>query len=82
MAVRFLKQAEKSSAAADATVSATVLEILSEIEAGGEAKTRAYAERFDNWSGEIVVPPEWFRDAEARLPETVAETVAGETPAA
>ncbi len=75
MAVRFLKQAEKSSAAVDATVSATVSEILSQIEGGGEAKTRDYAKRIDNWSGEIVVPPEWFRDAEVRLPETVKDDI-------
>ncbi len=75
MAVRFLKQAEKLPAAADAAVSATVAKILAEIETDGEAKTRKLAEQFDGWRGEIVVPPQWFRDAETKLPETVKDDI-------
>lgn len=75
MAVRFQKQAEKLPADGDGAVSATVSQILSEIKAGGEARTRDYAEEFDGWSGEIVVPPEWFHDAETRLPETVKDDI-------
>jgi len=75
MTIRFLKQAEKSPTATDAAIAARVAEILSEIEAGGEAATRAYAEQFDGWVGDIVVPPQWFDDADSRLPETVKDDI-------
>ncbi len=75
MDVRFLKHAERPATDVDGVVTASVSEILSEIETGGETKAREYAEQFDHWSDEIVVPPDWFRDAEAKLPETVKDDI-------
>jgi len=58
MAVRYLKQAEKTAATGEQDVRATVQGILDEIEAGGDAKAREYARTFDKWEGDIVVSRE------------------------
>src|SRR4029079_2039604 len=49
---RYLKRGMEASAvkAADAKVRATVEQILSQIEAGGDAAVRELSQKFDNWS--------------------------------
>jgi sulfopropanediol 3-dehydrogenase len=49
------------------------MEMLTRIEAGGEAVTSDYARTLDGWDGDIVVPPKTFREAERTLPETVKD---------
>jgi len=73
MPVHFLKKAEKQTSVTDAETAASVSKVLAETEAGGEAKTREYAKRFDGWTDEMIVPSDWFRDAESRLSETVKD---------
>ncbi len=69
MSVRYLKKAEKTAASGEQDVRATVQAILDEIEAGGEAKAREYAVRFDKWEGEIVVSEEDRKAAAKAVPE-------------
>lgn len=69
----FLKQALKKAADADAQTAQIVSDMLHEIEAGGEKSTRDYARRLDDWSGDIIVPEDWFRDADKSLPETTKD---------
>ncbi len=57
MAATYLKQAAKTPASETATAQATVAAMLAEIRAKGEAAVRAYAEKLDRWTGEIVVTP-------------------------
>ena len=73
MSTRYLKKASKTPESSDDSTRAVVANMLAEIEAGGEQATRAFAAKLDNWHGEIVVSPDTFRAAQARLPETVKD---------
>ena len=75
MAVRYLKKAEKTAATGEEDVRATVQAILDEIEAGGEAKARDYAAKFDKWEGEIVVSPEEREAAAAKVPQRLKDDI-------
>ena len=75
MAIEFLKKAAKTPSTDTADTGKIVAEILAEIEAGGEATTRAYAEKFDNWTGDIVVSPDRIAEAIRSLPETLKEDI-------
>ncbi|HSJ96552.1 MAG TPA: histidinol dehydrogenase, partial [Myxococcota bacterium] len=57
MPVEYLKTAAKSLEAEGAEARAVVAEMLAEIEEKGEAAVRAYGQKLDGWTGEIVVPP-------------------------
>lgn len=65
MPVEYLKQAQKTSATGSADVRTAVQAILDEIEAGGDAAARQYAEKFDKWTGEIILSNE-ARDAASK----------------
>jgi len=71
MNVRYLKRAARTPATGEETTQQAVAAMLREIEIGGEATARAYAERFDKWTGEIVVTPEEIAAAERSLPPIV-----------
>ncbi len=75
MAIRFLKKAEKTAATGEQDVQATVQSILEEIEAGGEAKARDYAQKFDNWDGDILVSPEARAAAAERVPQKLKDDI-------
>jgi sulfopropanediol 3-dehydrogenase len=57
MAITYLKRAAKTPATESATAQRVVEEMLAEIRTNGEAAVRAYAEKLDKWTGEIVVAP-------------------------
>jgi len=67
--MEYLKKAKKTAASGEDDVRVAVQAILDEIEAGGDAAARTYAEKFDKWNGEIVVT-----EAERRA---AAEQVSG-----
>ena len=69
MAVEYLKKAGKTAATGEQDVRATVQAILDDIEAGGEAKAREYAAKFDKWEGEIVVSREAREAAAEKVPQ-------------
>jgi sulfopropanediol 3-dehydrogenase len=58
MAIEYLKRASKTPETEAGAAQAVVSEMLTAIQAGGEAAVREYARKLDNWSGEIVVSPE------------------------
>ncbi|MEQ6250286.1 histidinol dehydrogenase [Sulfitobacter sp. HNIBRBA3233] len=65
----YLKKATLT-AKSDATeVHQTVKTILADIEAGGDAKAREYAEKFDRYTGNIVMTQEEIDAAIAQVPE-------------
>ncbi|MDJ0971867.1 MAG: histidinol dehydrogenase, partial [Kiloniellales bacterium] len=75
MTVTHLKSALKTPASGDAETAKIVSALLQEIESGGEAATRAVAERLDGWTDEIVVSEDALRQAQAGLPESVKEDI-------
>ena len=75
MTVRYLKRAEKTAATGEQDVRATVQAILDDIEAGGEAKARDYAARFDKWEGEIVVSAEECKAAADKVPQQLQHDI-------
>lgn len=75
MAITYLKKATKTAESSDSETGPIVETMLARIEAEGEAAVRAYAAELDGWDGDIVVPAETFRQAEARLPETVKDDI-------
>lgn len=76
MAVTWLKKAEKTAASGEQDVRATVQRILDEIEAGGEARTRAYARELDEWEGEIAVSNADRAAATAAVPQRLKDDIA------
>ncbi|MBT6607341.1 MAG: histidinol dehydrogenase [Rhodospirillaceae bacterium] len=58
MTIEYLKKAEKTSAAGEDETRKIVADMLAGIEAGGEDAARAYGEKLDGYSGDIVVGPE------------------------
>ena len=49
---------------------------LDEIEAGGDAKAREYAEKLDKYTGEIVVSRAEIEAAAAQVPQQLKEDIA------
>ncbi|MBT6885097.1 MAG: histidinol dehydrogenase [Rhodospirillaceae bacterium] len=58
MTIEYLKKAEKTSATGEDETRKIVADMLAGIEAGGEDVARAYGEKLDGYSGDIVVGPE------------------------
>jgi len=58
MAITHLKKASKTPETETDTARKVVTDMLAAIEAGGEAAVRAYAEKLDHWTGDIVLTPD------------------------
>ena len=71
----YLKSASPEGVSESAAPEAIVREMLTTIEAGGEAAVRDYASKLDGWEGEIVVPPEQVKAAGDKLPETLKQAI-------
>ena len=67
----YLKTASRTATTDAADVQATVQAILSEIEAGGDAKALEYAARFDRYEGAVLLSEADVAAAEALVPERV-----------
>ena len=65
----YLKRAPLTSASDAADVRATVQDILSDIEAGGDEKALEYAIRFDKYDGKVVLSRREIDAAAALVPE-------------
>lgn len=76
MAIEYLKKAPKTAASDDTQTRARVAQLLGELEQGGEAATRALAERLDGWTGEVVVTREEMAAAAAKVPQQIKDDVA------
>lgn len=75
MTIEYLKKADKTAATGEQDVRATVQAILDDIEAGGEAKARDYAAKFDKWEGEILVTPEAVAEASAKVSQKLKDDI-------
>jgi sulfopropanediol 3-dehydrogenase len=75
MARAFLKQATTPPDADAADVSAVVRQILTEIEAGGEAIARAYAKKFDSYQGDLILTEDDIARAIAATPDHVQRDI-------
>ena len=75
MAVTHLKKAAKTPETETATAQKVVAEMLAEIERNGEAAVRAYAEKLDKWTGEIVVTPGEIERRTREIPESVKRDI-------
>jgi len=75
MTIEYLKKAEKTAASGEDDTRKIVLEMLSAIEVGGEAKAREYAEKLDNYTGNIVVTPDEIAAATARVSQSVKDDI-------
>lgn len=71
MAIEYLKKAPKTPASGEDDTRERVSEMLREIERGGEASARRYAETLDGWTGEIVVSREQIEAAAQQVPERI-----------
>jgi sulfopropanediol 3-dehydrogenase len=76
MTIKYLKKATKT-AVSDATdVRETVQGILSEIEAGGDEAALRYAEKFDQYQGNILLTEEEIAAATAAVPQKLKDDIA------
>ncbi len=71
----YLKQAAKTSATDAGDVRETVQKILDEIEAGGEATAKEYADRFDRYAGNLVLDRDEIVAAGARIPQRLRDDI-------
>jgi sulfopropanediol 3-dehydrogenase len=76
MAIEYLKKAPKTAASDDVETRKRVADLLAELEAGGEDATRALAERFDKWTGDIVVSRAAIDAAAASVSDQLKRDVA------
>lgn len=76
MARTYLKKAPKTSKTDSASVHDTVRGILNEIEEGGEAAAKKYAEKFDNYNGALVLSKEEIEAAAAKVPQKLKDDIA------
>ena len=67
MAITYLKKAAKTAATDETSIRKAVADILGDIREGGEKQVKDYAQRFDNYSGEIVIGQETIAKAERSL---------------
>ena len=64
---KYLKKAVKTAASDSASITETVQAILDDIEKGGEASAKAYAEKFDRYTGDLVVTRDTIEEASRKL---------------
>lgn len=76
MPVVFLKRAAKTASAEAESVGDTVKKILDEIEAGGEDVARAYAARFDQYQGPLLLSEEEIEAASAQVSQKLKDDIA------
>jgi sulfopropanediol 3-dehydrogenase len=75
MGIEYLKKAEKTAATGEGDIRAQTQAILDEIEQGGDAKAREYAQRFDKWDGEIVVSKETIAQAGEKVSRKLKDDI-------
>ncbi|MEM9279028.1 MAG: histidinol dehydrogenase [Pseudomonadota bacterium] len=75
MAITYLKKAEKTPATGEDETRKIVSDMLAEIEAGGEDVARAYGEKLDNFTGNIIVTREEIDAASAKVPQKLKDDI-------
>ena len=75
MTIEYLKKADKSATTGEDDTRKIVAQMLAEIEAGGEEKAIEYAEKLDNYSGNVVVTEEEIAAASAKVSQQVKDDI-------
>jgi len=75
MARDYLKKATLTSRSDASDVHATVKEILTEIETGGDAKALEYAARFDKYQGNVLLTADEIEAAAAQVPDKLKDDI-------
>ena len=75
MSVKYLKKAKLTATSDAGDVRDTVQDILDDIESGGDAAAKKYAEKFDNYGGNIILTPEEIEAATALVPEKLKQDI-------
>ena len=76
MARDYLKKAAKTAQSDSASVHDIVVGILNDIEANGEDAARKYADKFDNYSGPVLLDRAAIDAASARVPQKLKDDIA------
>jgi len=75
MTVEYLKSAALTSISGASDVRATVQSILDEIEAGGDAVAKKYADKFDNYDGNIVLTRDEIDAASQKVSQKLKDDI-------
>jgi sulfopropanediol 3-dehydrogenase len=75
MTIVYLKKASKTPETETAAAQAVVTDMLSEISANGEEAVRAYAQKLDSWTGDIVVSRAEIDRRASEVPEQVRRDI-------
>ncbi len=76
MAREYLKKAEKTAMTDASDVRETVQNILNDIEAGGDAAALRYAEKFDNYKGNVILTEEEIAAAGDKVSQKLKDDIA------
>ena len=76
MARDYLKKAAKTAMTDASDVRDTVMEILADIEAGGDAAALKYAEKFDNYKGNVLLTEEEIAAASDKVSQKLKDDIA------
>ena len=75
MAREYLKKAVKTASTDAGDVRATVQKILGDIEAGGDAAAREYADKFDKYQGNLILTADEVAEATAKVPQRLRDDI-------
>jgi sulfopropanediol 3-dehydrogenase len=75
MAITYVKKAEKSPTTGEDETREIVSTMIAEIESGGEDAARAYGEKLDNFTGNIVVTATEVEAASAKVPQKLKDDI-------
>ncbi|MEP3784659.1 histidinol dehydrogenase [Ascidiaceihabitans sp.] len=76
MARDYLKKATMTAQSGSDEVRETVMNILADIEAGGDAAALKYAAKFDNYDGPVVLSADEIAAASAKVPQKLKDDIA------
>ncbi|MGA9253085.1 MAG: histidinol dehydrogenase [Roseobacter sp.] len=76
MARDYLKKAAKTAMTDAGDVRETVQTILNDIEAGGDAAALKYAEKFDNYKGNVILTEQEIADAAGKVSQKLKDDIA------
>ena len=75
MSTQYIKKATKTAATGEDDTRKIVDDMLRDIEQGGEARAKHYAETLDGWTGDIVVSPAEIEAASAQVPARIKDDI-------
>ena len=76
MATQYLKKADKTAAQEAVDTSATVMDMLENIEAKGDAGALHYATQFDRYDGNLLLSDEEIAQAATKVPQKLKDDIA------